>query len=225
MIIKEKDWKEIGLKYYKDIKDFKFRCPNCKHNQSVNSVMKNNKELTEKEVREFITSNCEGRYTKGKGCDWCLGGLFHIHKLEILQKDGRRHPVFEFADDKVIQEVKEKLFDCKEFDEKKKLLETGTLWELEKDMEVEDSNHNGKFTILKKGQIVEFRYSHGVHFRTIKDKYYYSNEGYFLSNCKYFGKVLSDVRWKNQSNLKEILSKKLFETKEIQGGEFFSSQP
>ena len=217
--VTEKDWKEVGLKYYKDLKDFKFKCPSCKHKQSINSVMKNNKDLTEKEVRDFITSNCEGRYTKGKGGDWCLGGLFQIHELEheleILQEDGSKFSVFEFADDKAMQEVREQLVDCNEIDERSKLLESGSLWQLEEDMNVENSNRSGTMTTLKKGEIVEFRYSYGVYFRTVQDKYFYANEGYFLKSCKYFGKILAEVRSKNQSNLKEILSKKLFETKQL----------
>lgn len=57
-----------------------------------------------------IGFSCVGRYSgagpfrKGKkpdparpGCDWTLGGLFRLHKLEIETPDSKRHPSFELA--------------------------------------------------------------------------------------------------------------------------------
>lgn len=57
-----------------------------------------------------IGFSCVGRFSgagpfrKGKkpdparpGCDWTLGGLFRIHKLEVETADGKRVPSFELA--------------------------------------------------------------------------------------------------------------------------------
>ena len=37
------------------------------------------------------------------GCDWTLGGLFQIHRLEVITPDGCRHPLFELASPEVAQ--------------------------------------------------------------------------------------------------------------------------
>jgi len=31
--------------------------------------------------------SCIGRWVEGTGCDWSLGGLFRIHKLELINGD------------------------------------------------------------------------------------------------------------------------------------------
>lgn len=41
--------------------------------------------------------SCIGRTDRNQGCDWTLGGLFQIHKLEIVTEDGKAHPIFEPA--------------------------------------------------------------------------------------------------------------------------------
>ena len=33
----------------------------------------------------------------GKPCNWTLGGLFALHKLEVVTPDGEKHPRFELA--------------------------------------------------------------------------------------------------------------------------------
>ena len=45
-----------------------------------------------------VYSECIGRHTKEKGCDWALYGLFQIHKVAVLKEDGTHSPVFEFAE-------------------------------------------------------------------------------------------------------------------------------
>lgn len=58
-------------------------------------------------VEKFIGFSCVGRFTNagphkkdtppGRGCDWTLGGLFTIHRLEVETPDGKQHPFFEIA--------------------------------------------------------------------------------------------------------------------------------
>ena len=205
--VKEKDWKAIAAKYYaKKPRYWKFKCPSCGHVQSVESVIIHNQELTEKEVSEWIYFNCEGRTNPKHGCDWTLGGLLGIHKLEVVQQDGSTISVFEFADEKAMTELKKFDFEVKKFSDWH-----GSLWIVRKDMEVVDSHDKKEKTIIKKGSIVEFRYHHGVHFRTIEDTYWYANEGYFLEHCELFGRIDKDVCWKNRTKTKEILKSKLYE--------------
>lgn len=37
------------------------------------------------------------------GCDWTLGGLFHIHTLEVVDEEGRHHMKFEPASPEIAQ--------------------------------------------------------------------------------------------------------------------------
>lgn len=59
------------------------------------------------EINPKIGFSCIGRATgagphksgaaPGNGCDWTLGGLFTIHKFEVIDGDGKAHPMFELA--------------------------------------------------------------------------------------------------------------------------------
>jgi len=68
------------------------------------------------EVEPHLGFSCEGRFSnagpwpsdkrRGKivearrlvrGCDWTLGGLFRIHTLEVIDAEGKPHPMFEVA--------------------------------------------------------------------------------------------------------------------------------
>lgn len=89
--------------------DLAFTCPVCGTTQSLNSLKKAgaSDDLAEK----YIGFSCEGRVSGAgpwprnpspkrravRGCDWTLGGLFKIHKLEVVGEDGKIHPHFEFA--------------------------------------------------------------------------------------------------------------------------------
>lgn len=100
---------------------WKFRCVACGNVQSAESVDANNPALIGTDKSNWIFFACEGRHTEGRGCDWSLGGLFQIHRLEVVwapgpseHEDARAehhaaqqraeetvHQVFEFADDPV----------------------------------------------------------------------------------------------------------------------------
>lgn len=83
-----------------------FRCPRCDTVQSMTSLVRAGAGETPESVERFIGFSCVGRWTdagspapnsRGKGCDWTLGGLFRLHKLEVMTEDGTRHPYFEVA--------------------------------------------------------------------------------------------------------------------------------
>lgn len=69
-----------------------FKCPNCGNTQTARDFIDNDIE----EPNNKVYFSCIGRYVKGKGCDWTLGGLFQIHKVSVL-KDAQVFPVFEIA--------------------------------------------------------------------------------------------------------------------------------
>lgn len=81
----------------KDPKRWRFRCPQCKHEQSGAEVLERNPKLVD--VSGWIAFSCEGRKTEGVGCDWTLGGLFQIHELEWFE-GGRYHASFMPAHDR-----------------------------------------------------------------------------------------------------------------------------
>jgi len=96
------EWIALGRKLYgEDMRKWKFRCVQCGNVQSHESVTERNPEI--RNTSNWIFFSCEGRKTEGVGCDWTLGGLFKIHRLEVFddQKSENPHPVpcFEFADD------------------------------------------------------------------------------------------------------------------------------
>jgi len=95
------EWLKLGKRLYgKDIRRWKFRCPACGNVQSDHSVKRRNPSLGD--TSSWIFFACEGRHTDGVGCNWTLGGLLQIHRLEVVDERGikpHRVRVFEFADD------------------------------------------------------------------------------------------------------------------------------
>ena len=91
------EWKAEAIRLYgRDERNWRFKCPNCGHVQCGKEVRERNPSLIGT-ISDWITCNCEGRHTPGIGCNWTLGGLFQIHKVEVTigQKIIR---AFEFAD-------------------------------------------------------------------------------------------------------------------------------
>lgn len=95
-------WLARGRELYgDDPRTWKFRCVRCGNVQSHESVKARNPEIGD--TSSWIFFACEGRRTQGVGCDWSLGGLFRLHRLEV--RDTRPEakeewvPCFEFADD------------------------------------------------------------------------------------------------------------------------------
>lgn len=81
-----------------------FRCPMCKTVQSAEDLIKAGAGDSIASVEGDVGFSCVGRWTgagphqqgdpPGRGCDWTLGGLLHLHELEVVTDDGERHPRF-----------------------------------------------------------------------------------------------------------------------------------
>lgn len=113
-----KEWLAMGrAKFGPDPKDWLFVCPNCKGVQSIGDFIK----LRELGIFEGNPQaayySCIGRYdtripedqigtlTKDpkSPCDYTSGGLLCLAKTRVIQGDGSKQWVFEFADpDQVI---------------------------------------------------------------------------------------------------------------------------
>lgn len=86
-----------------------FCCPVCGTIQSMASLIVAG--ASPDEAERLVGFSCEGRLTGAgawprepskkrkaiRGCDWSLGGLFRIHKLEVVAEDGAKHPFFAVA--------------------------------------------------------------------------------------------------------------------------------
>lgn len=83
------------------------KCPICGTVQSAHDLIAAGAGKDFEEVEKYLGFSCVGRFTNegphekgtppGKGCNWTLGGLFRIHKLEVVTEDGKHHPRFEPA--------------------------------------------------------------------------------------------------------------------------------
>lgn len=82
------------------------KCPMCGTTQSAASLIAAGAGASFDEVEKFLGFSCVGRFTgagtprkkpDGQPCNWTLGGLFRLHKLEVVTPDGVKHPRFELA--------------------------------------------------------------------------------------------------------------------------------
>ena len=81
------------------------RCPMCGTVQSMTSLVRAGAAGGVEEVEKYFGYSCVGRWTgagspsqergKRRGCNWTLGGLLRMHKLEVVTEDGTAHPTFE----------------------------------------------------------------------------------------------------------------------------------
>jgi hypothetical protein len=86
---------------------FAFRCPVCGTIQSSRDLIDAGAGKNFDDVEKFLAFSCVGRWTNagpykksnpaGRGCDWTLGGFFHLHNLTVMAADGKQHPRFELA--------------------------------------------------------------------------------------------------------------------------------
>jgi hypothetical protein len=91
------DWvAEAKKRFGDDLKKWQFVCPQCKTVQTIQDFI--DADVEKETISRVIAFSCIGRFTEDKGCDWTLGGLFRIHKVEIIMESGENHPAFEFSD-------------------------------------------------------------------------------------------------------------------------------
>jgi hypothetical protein len=96
-----KQWLKEGEKLFgADREKWEFICPNCKEVQTLQDFINNGV----KDPSGMFYFSCIGREVEGRGCDWSLGGLFTIHKTEVISDDGEKVPVMEF--NKQIKKIK-----------------------------------------------------------------------------------------------------------------------
>jgi len=86
---------------------FAFKCVMCGTVQSAQDLIKAGVGKSFDEVEKYLGFSCAGRWTNagphkkgakpGAFCNWTLGGLFTIHRLEVVTPDGDKHPRFEPA--------------------------------------------------------------------------------------------------------------------------------
>lgn len=94
---------------------FAFKCPMCGTVQSAKSLIAAGAGKDFDSVEKYLAFSCVGRFTDagpkktgeqpGRGCDWTLGGLLHIHELEVITPDGQHYPRFEIASAEEAQQL------------------------------------------------------------------------------------------------------------------------
>jgi hypothetical protein len=99
MSVKQVTYKEflemIKLQKRDRREDITFECPRCGTVQSGQELIDAGVGKTFEDVQPYLGFSCIGRFTKDKGCNWTLGGLFQIHKIEVITDDGEIYPCFE----------------------------------------------------------------------------------------------------------------------------------
>ena len=102
----DKFHEELKAQGVKRHEDFAFVCPMCRTVQSGADLLAAGAGKTFDDVEKYLAFSCVGRFTgkgsprkvpDGEACNWTLGGLFTLHKLEVVTPDGKRHPRFELA--------------------------------------------------------------------------------------------------------------------------------
>lgn len=109
-----KIWLAEGEKLFgKDEKDWKFVCPNCGHIQSGKDFIELNKKgISDIKASTVVYFSCIGRFDtripedkigtiydkkKKRPCNYTNGGLFNFAKTIVVDENGKRTSVFEFA--------------------------------------------------------------------------------------------------------------------------------
>lgn len=108
------DWLAEGkMLFGEDMKQWKWKCSNCGHVQSIADFLELKKLgiiKKETDVGTLVYFSCIGRFDtripeedvgtiwdKKSPCNYTLGGLFRIAKTFVISESGERIPVFEFA--------------------------------------------------------------------------------------------------------------------------------
>lgn len=110
-------------------RDYAFICPICQTVQSINSLVVAG--TSPDQAEKMIGFSCEGilndigpipnindqslkarKRRRQRGCDCALGGLFHVHELEITLDNGKSVPSFEVASREQAQTLALKVADA-----------------------------------------------------------------------------------------------------------------
>lgn len=96
----------------------------------------------------------------------------------------------------------------------KKTVDDIELWKAKKQCSAELTNKNlvgERRVVVDEGEIVEFRYHYGIHFRTDDGLYLYLDEKEFYENFTPYGLIWEKIKWHNTASLSEILRLKLYD--------------
>lgn len=83
-----------------------FKCPMCATLQTGRELIAAGAGADFDAVEKYLAFSCIGRFTgagsprthpDGNACNWTLGGMFQVHRVEVVTPDGARHPRFELA--------------------------------------------------------------------------------------------------------------------------------
>jgi hypothetical protein len=90
------DWIAEGTQRFGGLgRDLQFRCVSCGEVQTPAEYVALG--FTPEQAMSRAPFGCIGREDRSRGCDWTLGGLLHLHTLEVELEEGETIPVFEFA--------------------------------------------------------------------------------------------------------------------------------
>lgn len=104
-ITRDEWFAEGERRFGKDKKKWKFKCPNCGNIQSYEDFLK--VDIAKEEIANVFYFSCIGRWmddckgeigNKKSPCNYTNGGLFNFSKLRVIDEDGNKISVFEFAE-------------------------------------------------------------------------------------------------------------------------------
>ena len=90
----------------------------------------------------------------------------------------------------------------------------GTLWIVKKDMlAFHDYKENvgDRKVLIKKGEIIEWRFENYNNFRTMDNKWFVVKDDVWDEHCLKIGKIHGDVCLKNRANTQQIFELGLFD--------------
>lgn len=97
------EWIKKGTKLFGgDKRKWKFKCPSCGNVQTMQDFI----DLDVEHPEKYVHFSCIGRfmpeskgtiYNKLSPCNYTNGGLFNLAKVLVIDPDGTKHSVFEFA--------------------------------------------------------------------------------------------------------------------------------
>lgn len=91
------EWLSEGKDFFgENSKQWKFKCCKCGGVQCMQDFIDAGVEAPDEKVH----FSCIGRFVKGRGCDWTLGGLLRMHTTEVVIEE-KKVPVFEYAIEKM----------------------------------------------------------------------------------------------------------------------------
>lgn len=93
------EWKKRAAELFGDDPEkWRFVCAACGHVQTISDFLALG--IDRETAYKQVHFSCIGRHTgdDGPGCDWTLGGLFSIHKVEVNcpEEEGKKIMAFEF---------------------------------------------------------------------------------------------------------------------------------